>query len=159
MARYSLTLNSLLTGTTANTLITIAGLKFANTAGHRGWLRRMVIGGSGVAAQDLQCVVRIDRTGNTTDGTATSVLSSIMQADANSIASRVTAAGSQYTVEPTTYAGLLGFGGFFNTRSTLVLEWGPGELLWGSNQTLGIKAAMCTGVAAAGLGLSLEWDE
>lgn len=158
MARFSLKCDSLVTGASANTYTTLLGLKFAATTGHRGSLRRLVIGGANVAVQDVQVAFKIDRTNIATDGTATTALTSITKGDPLSIASRVAAAGKNYSAEPTTYDGLLGFGGSFNSRGGLVLEWGAGELVWGSGQTLGILAAPGAATATT-VAISLEWDE
>lgn len=160
MGLYSVYIPGITTGSSANTFITVAGLKMANTVGHRCWLTRLVIGGAGAAVQDVQVSVKIDRTGNTTDGTSTSVnVNTIVKADANDIASRVNAIGKNYSVEPTTYDGTAGFGGSFNSRGTLVLEWAPRlGPLWGINQTLGILAAPGAATATS-LNLHLEWFE
>jgi hypothetical protein len=54
-------------------LQTILALKFVPTrTGHQGRLRRLIIGGAGGAAQDVQVSLKLDRTSNTTDGTSTS---------------------------------------------------------------------------------------
>lgn len=159
MARYAIRAESITTSASANTYITIASLRFDNTTGHRGWLRRLVVGGAGVAAQDVQVNLKVLRSDNTGNGTAgASILANIQKMDPNSIASRIAVAGKTYSAEPTTYESVLGVGGSFNARGTLVLEWGPGEFQWGSNQALGVLAAPGAATATT-LSLSLEWDE
>lgn len=161
MARYSITIPTVATGTTANSYTTLVGLKFANTTGHKAVLRRCVIGGGNVAAQDLQVSFRFDRTDNAGDGTSTSVATTgIMARDSGSVASNVSAIGKTYTAEPTTAAGDAGFGGVFNTRAGVVLSWDANEgPAWGPNQTLVLQGCMGTGSTAATMTVSLEWDE
>lgn len=160
MPSFSVKSGTITTSASANTFITLLGLKMANTTGHMARLRRMVVAGAGAAAQDLQVTVKLDRTGNTTDGTSTSVnVATIMQADPLSVASNVNAIGKTYSAEPTTFNGDAGYGGSFNTRGTLVLEWARGEgPVWGKNETLCILGAPGSATAAT-LDISLEWDE
>ncbi|MFA7254120.1 MAG: hypothetical protein WC107_06235 [Patescibacteria group bacterium] len=157
---YKLKVDALATGAAANTYATLLGLKLANTTGHRCRLRRLVIGGGGAAAEDIQVSLRLRRTGNTADGTSTAVnVNTIGDARGGSVASRVAAIGKNYTVEPTTYeTGALGLGAM-NSRATLIMEWGPDDApVWGPNQTLGLEAAPGS-AAAAHLEAALEWEE
>lgn len=160
MPSYSVKVDGISTGAVANTYKTVLGLKLANTTGHKARLRRLVVGGGGGAAQDLQVSVKIDRTGNTTDGTSTSVnVATILQHEADSVASNINAIGKNYTAEPTTLAGDAGAGGSLNTRGALVLEWPEGKgPEWGINQTLCILAAPGAATAAT-LDIGVEWDE
>jgi hypothetical protein len=156
---YKAKLAGLSTGATANAHISLVGLKFANTAGHRARLRRLVIGGGGGAPQDVQVSFRLRRTGNTGDGTATNSITAIAQADPGSIASKVSALGSQYTVEPTTFEAASVGGGSVNARATFLQEWTPDEApVWGPNQTLCLEAAPGSAVATL-VNVSLEWEE
>ena len=160
MALYSVWIPAISTGSSANAFITLAGLKMANTLGHRCWLRRLTVAGAGGATQDVNVSIKIDRTGNAGDGTSTSVnLTTISKGDPNSIASRVNLIGKNYTVEPTTLDGTAGFGGALNSRGILILEWvrydGP---MWGINQTLCILGAPGAATATT-LNLGLEWEE
>lgn len=160
MALYSVWVPAIATGASANAFITLLGLKMANTAGHICYLRRLVVAGGGAAAQDINVSIKLDRTDNTGDGTSTSVnVNTILSANSLQIASRVNAIGKNYSGEPTTYSGGIGFGGALNSRGILILEWprldGP---QWGKNQTLGILGA--PGAATAtNLNISVEWEE
>jgi hypothetical protein len=157
---YKLKVDGLVTGASANTYITILGLKLPNTTGYRARLRRLVIGGGGVAPQDLQVSLRIRRTGNTADGTSTAVnVNTIGDSRGGSVASRVSAIGKNYSAEPTTFEnGALG-GGPINTRATLALNWSADDApVWGPNQTLCLEAAPGS-ASAATLEAALEWEE
>ena len=161
MAAYSVHVANIQTGATAGTFASLLGLKFANTAGHRGRLRKLIVGGGSGAPQDLQVGIRVRRTDNTTDGTSTSVnVNTIGTNDSNAIGSNVSAIGKTYTVEPTTFEnGTLG-GGSFNTRGALLLEWGPQEAkVWGKNETLVIEGTIGNGTTAANLDITIEWEE
>ncbi len=160
MPGYSLNVDGIATGATLNVFTTILSLKMANTTGHRGRLRRLVVGGSGGASEDVPVDIRIRRSDNTTDGTSTAVnVNTIGSLEALQIASNLAAIGHTHAAEPTTKEnGSLG-GGPLNSRGTLVLEWGPGEgPLWGLNETLGIEAAPGTSTAVK-LAVNVEWDE
>ncbi len=160
MPSFSVKVDGISTSASANTYKTILGLKMASTTGHKARLRRLTVGGGGGAAQDLQVSVKIDRTTNATDGTSTSVnVATILQHEADSVASNVNAIGKNYTVEPTVLAGDAGAGGSLNTRGALVLEWQRGEgPEWGITQTLCILAAPGAATAAT-LDVGVEWDE
>lgn len=160
MGLFTVKVTGISTGASAGSYITILGLKLANTTGHRARLRRLVIGGGGGAAQDIQVDVKFDRTDNTGDGTSTSVATTtILAHDQLGVASNIAAIGKNYSAEPTTYAGDAGAGGSFNSRGTLVLEWasgqGPG---WGLNQTLGLLATPGANTATT-LSVDLTWEE
>jgi hypothetical protein len=160
MATYGLNVLSATTGATANTFITLLGLKMANTVGHRCRLRSLIVGGAGGASQDLMVSLKIGVTDNTGDGTSTAVnVNTIGKHDANAIASNVNAIGKNYSAEPTTVGtGLMG-GISVNTRGTVVKEWGPLEAIkWGPNQSLVILGAPGASTAAT-LDISLEWEE
>lgn len=158
--RYALKVGGLATGATANAFITLLGLKFANTTGHRGRLRKLVIGGGGGAPQDVQVSLLLQRTNNAADGTSTAVnANTIGKADPAQIASNVAAIGKNYSAEPTTFeTQTLGVGSL-NARGTICLEWGPDDApRWGPNQTLCLLAA--PGAATAtNLEVAAEWDE
>ena len=157
---YKLKVEGIATGAVANTFITLLGLKLPDTAGYRARLRRLVVGGGGGAPQDLQVSLRLRRADNTTDGTLTAVgVNTIGDARGDSVASRISAIGKNYTVEPTTFEnGTLGLG-VMNTRATLVMEFGPDEAPeWGPNQTLAVEGAPGS-ATAANLEIAAEWEE
>jgi hypothetical protein len=157
---YKLNVAGITTGAAANTFITLLGLKLADTTGHRARLRKLVVGGGGGAAQDIQVSLRLRRTDNTTDGTSTAVnVNTIGQADPNSVASRIAAIGKNYSAEPTAFeTATLGLAAI-NSRATLVQEWGPDEApVWGQNQTLALEGAPGT-AAAVTLEITAEWEE
>jgi len=160
MAKFQLYVPDIDTGGAANTFITILGLKFADTTGHRGRLRRLFLGGGGGAPQDLQVSARIRVASNAGDGTSTAVnVNTIGKVDQLSVASNVAAIGETYTVEPTTYATQMHGGGSFNCRGGLLLEWAPEDApQWGKNQTLGIEAAAGEATVAR-LEAFIEWEE
>lgn len=160
MSRFNLKVNGLVTSATANTKLTLLALKFPNTLGMRGRLRRLVLAGGGGAPQDMQLSAEVRRSGNTTDGTSTVVATStIGKADPLSKASDVSAIGSNFTAEPTTIEGATIAGGSFNARGQLILEWyndeGP---IWGINQTLLVQVAPGSATATT-LEADVEWDE
>lgn len=157
---YKLNVAGIATGAVANTFISLLGMKLADTVGHRARLRKLVVGGGGDAAQDIQVSLRLRRTDNTTDGTKTDVnVNTIGQADPASRASVVSAIGKNYTDEPTTFeTGTLGLAPL-NARATLVQEWGPDEApCWGPDQTLVLEGAPGTAVAV-NLEVTAEWEE
>lgn len=160
MSLHLTKIDGLATGAVANTYITLASLKFADTAGHRGRLRRLILSGGGGSPQDLQVSIKIQRTDNNADGTSSAInVNTIAQKDALTAASNVAAIGSNFTVEPSNKATAVLGGGSFNTRSGLVLEWGPDEApIWGRNQTLVIQGAPGT-ATAANLQAELLWEE
>lgn len=160
MGVYAIKVEGIATGASANTFKTLLGLKLANTAGHVARLRRLVVGGGGGAAQDLQVSIRLRRTDNNADGTSTAVnVNTIGKHESEQIASVVSAIGKNYTVEPTNYETEMLGGGALNTRGGLVLEWAPGEgPRFGKNQTLGIEGAPGS-ATAANLEIALEWEE
>jgi len=158
--RYALKIGGLVTGSTANAFLTLVALKFADTAGHRGRLRRLVIGGGGGAPQDVQVSLRMRRTNNAADGTSTAVnVNTIGRADPAQIASNVAAIGKNFSAAPTTFEDqTLGLGAL-NSRGAICLEWGPDDAPhWGKNQTLAIEAAPGSATAVT-LEIALEWDE
>ena len=61
MPFFGTKIDALVTGTTANTYITLVAMKLANTAGHRAKLRRLVITGGGGAPQDVQASIKLMR--------------------------------------------------------------------------------------------------
>ncbi len=149
------------TGAVANTFATLLGLKFANTTGHRGRLRKLTIAGGGGAAQDLQVQCRLTKSDNTADGTSTDVIAGLLKVDPLSVASNVAAAGAEFTVEPTTketdYYGL----GGLNSRATLQHDWTndpAGAPQWGKNQTLLLEGAPGAATATT-LVIGIEWEE
>lgn len=160
MPGYACKIGSIVTGTGANTYTTIASFKFADTAGHVGRLRRLVVGGGGGASEDVPVSVQLKRSDNSTAGTSTSVnVNTIGPMESLAIASNVSAIGKTYTSEPTTVESATLGGGEFNSRGTLVLEWGPGEgPKWGRNETLLVQGAPGTATAVK-LGVEVEWDE
>ncbi len=161
MGIYSLRVEGLQTGSSAGAYKTVLNLKMANTAGHRGRLRKVVVSGGVDTPQDIQVGIKVDISDNTGDGTSASSppsVGTIQSHDGLQRASAVDAIGWNFSAEPTTYAGQPN-GGSFNTRGDLVLDWAPGEgPIWGKNQALGILGA--PGVAtAAKLVALIEWEE
>lgn len=159
MSSYALSARSLDSGTTPGTFETLLAVKFADTLGHRGRLRSIHVGGDD-DSDDIQITVKVAVTNNTTDGTAgNDVLADIAQKDANDIASRVAAAGSQYSGEPTTY-GKPVLQRSCNSRGGIQKEWSERDApLWGKNQTLGVLVTIGGGSTAAHVTIDLEWDE
>lgn len=149
---------------TANYLTTL-GLKFANTTGHRGRIKRILLSGfpSGASPQDLQILAKAVVFDNTAAGTFTTVnVSNIAKHDPASIASNVLAIGKEYSIEPTTAKRIVGEGAY-NGRSFIPLiilplddQSGP---IWGMNETLGIMVAMNSGSTAPEVTVTLDWQE
>ena len=160
MALFQTKVDSIATGSTANTYKTLLGLKFADTAGHRGRLRRLIVSGGGGAPQDLQCSIKLRRSDNTGDGTSTSVnTNTISKKDPASVASNVSAIGKNFTAEPTTIdTDILG-GGSFNCRGVLELAFTEEEApVWGKNETLLVQGAPGQATAAT-LEIFAVWEE
>jgi hypothetical protein len=160
MGQYSIGVQ-VTTGAVANTFKTLLGFKLANTAGHRARLKRLIIGGAGQAAQDVNVSIHLHRTDNSADGTSTAVnVNTIASKVSEQIASIVNAIGKNYSAEPTTMeaGNLLPFS--LNGRSTIVL--GPAdfgtEVIWGKNQTLCIEGAPGEALAVI-LDVGVEWEE
>lgn len=157
---YKVNVDGIATGAAANTFLSLLGLKLADTTGHRARLRKLIVGGGGGAAQDIQVSLRLRRTDNATDGTSTAVnVNTIGQADPASRASIVAAIGKNYATEPTVFeTGTLGLAAL-NSRATIVQEWGPDEApAWEPNQTLVLEGAPGTAVAV-NLEVTAEWEE
>jgi hypothetical protein len=155
---FKLGVTGISTGATAGAYITLLGLKLANTAGHRARLRRLIVGGGGGAPQDVQVSLRLRRTSNAADGTSTAVSTTLVtKADPGSVASVLSAAGKNYSAEPTTFeAG--GPVAALNARGTLVWEFGEEGPVWGINQTLCLEGAPGS-AAAVTLEATAEWEE
>ena len=165
MASYNLNVPVCATRADATNFTTILGLKFANTAGHRGKLRRLVVGGDDTTVGDEQVAIAVQRTDNTGDGTSTSVnVNTIGKADSLAIASNVVAIGKSYNnggaaAEPTTMESGVVAGGVINERGTLVLDWAGDERpIWGKDQTLCIRARPKV-AGILNLNVTVEWDE
>lgn len=158
--RYSVKVDGISTGSSANTYKTILGIKMAATTGHNCRLTRVTIGGAGGAAQDVQVSFKFDRTNNATDGTSTAVATTVILAhESDSVASNVNAIGKNYSAEPTTFLGDAGAGGALNSRGAIALEWPEGKgPKWGNGQTLCLLAAPGAATATT-LDVCLEWDE
>lgn len=160
MPSFGTTVDGIQTGATAGTYRTLLGLKFANTTGHRGRLRKLIVGGGGAAAQDIPLSVEVMRTDNTTDGSSTSVnVNTIGKKDPNSLGSNVSAMGKNYSGEPTTFENGKPSGGPIYSRGTIVLEWDEEQApKWGPDQTLCILGTPGTDTAL-NLKVAVEWDE
>ncbi len=146
------------TGSAANTFTTLLGLKFAVANGAK--VRRIVIGGAGGAAQDINCAIRVRRSNQNDDGTSTSVnVNTIGKADPDSPNSTVSAIGKTFTGEPTTKDTELLAVGHLNSRGNLVIEFNDeSKIKILPTYTLCIEGA--PGAAtAADLGISVEWEE
>ena len=156
MPRFSACVAAVATGAVVATYTSLLGLKFANTAGHRGRLRRLIATPAGEAAQDVNVSLRVTKADNTGDGTA----SSLTPKPLDSAAIGTNATGKHtYTVEPTTVDAEAFVQAAINGRGGIVLDWGPGEgPLWGKNETLLVRAS--PGAASAvKLDITVEWDE
>ena len=156
MATFAITAYDVPTDAAADQFAELLGLKAGDTAGHRGRLRSITVGGAGGAAQDVQVTLRLVTSNNTTDGTSTAVVPTKL--DPDTIASRMTGK-KNYTAPPTTIASTFLWEGALNSRGSLIKEWLPGEgPMWGKNQTLLLLAAPGAATAET-LTVSLEWDE
>jgi len=157
---YALSVHGLATGTTAGTFKTLLGFKHADTTGHRARVRALHVSGGNGAPQDLQATIKMALTDNTTDGTSTDASSDVAKKDGDSVASRMTAVGKNYTVEPTAYGDPV-FLGALNTRGQLHKEWHDPDSMpvWGKNTTLGVLATIGDGTTAANLDVTIEWEE
>jgi len=156
MRRYAITAYDVATGAVAATYKSLLGLKAADTAGHRGRVRSITIGGYKATPQDHQVGVRLVRTDNNADGTATAVTATKLDADDE--ASNMTGK-KNYTVEPTTLESIYLWEAGVHARGGIIKEWGPGEgPLWGKNQTLLLQATPGS-TTAVSLVVGIEWDE
>lgn len=145
------------TGSSANTFKTMLAIICANTAGHRGELRWISIGGGGGAPQDYQARLRINRTSNAGAGTPGSSPTPAKM-DPNSLASILTA-GDLYSAEPTTYETVPLYEVGFNSRGGHSFSWPVGRgIKFGINQTLGILVAPSE-AAAINLCVSIGYVE
>ena len=162
MPVFSTTIDLVATGAAANTFATLLGLKFADTLGHRGRLRKLLIAGGGSKPQDEQVALRLTKTDNTADGTSTSVnVNTIGKGDPDSVASNMAAIGKTYTVEPTAKGTEVHALGGLNARGVLPLDWtnDPAHApKWGKKQTLCIEGAPGQAVAV-NLTVAVEWEE
>jgi len=145
----------------ANVFDTVLSLKFADTLGHRGRLRRLTISGGGAAPQDLQVQARLAKSDNAGDGTeGDDKVADIVKLDPLSVASNVTIAGVSYTGDPTDMeAERYGLGGL-NTRATVQYDWvgDPDAPRWDRNEALNLECAPGEATAATLL-IGIEWEE
>lgn len=158
MPHFVATQYDVATGAVVDTWKTLMALKAANTIGHRGRLRKLIVGGAGGAAQDVQVSLRLTRTDNTTDGTGDNDLTETKK-DPDSIAANLIAK-SDYSAEPTTKATNYVGEYSINSRGLLVIEWpDPVEApVIAQNSTLCLEAT--PGAASAvTLNVTLEWEE
>jgi len=155
---YYFTIDDAVTGAVADDYTTMIGLKAVNTVGHRGRLLQLIIGPADDTPQDLNLGVRVNKTDNTADGTATSVASAnIPKADDHARNSIMTAYHT-YTVEPTTYGTYPLYQTNINRRGGIIQTWDRDGPTWGPNETLGILLAPRT-AAAARVSITLVWEE
>ena len=157
---YSLTIEDVATGADADTFTTMLALKAANTTGHRGKLRRLVVGPSDDTPADLNLSVQVNKTGNTANGTGTDNVASanLPKADPAQRNSIMTGYYS-YDTEPTTYDTEAPWRMDFNRRGGLIENWTHEEApSWGPDETLGILLAPRT-AAAARVTITLIWEE
>ena len=156
MAHFSATAYDVATGAVVDTFTTLMSLKAANTTGHRARLRKLTVGGAGQIAQDIQAALRLLRSDNTGDGTATSVTPT--KKDADSLAANITAAKA-HSAEPTTMDTTYVWEGSINSRGTLVMEWDAADApVIQKNTALNLQGSPGTTTAVT-LNITMEWEE
>lgn len=142
---YVVTFDGIASGAVVGTYKTMAIIKAANTAGHRGRLRAIVLGFNDEAAQDINMALRIARTNNAGDGTGTAQTPA--QLDPGMRATDLTAK-INLTAEPTTYESTFLFEGGLNSRGAFSFAWPVDKApLWGINQALGLLVSPGEAVA------------
>ncbi|KKN53076.1 hypothetical protein LCGC14_0605880 [marine sediment metagenome] len=127
---------------------TIAAVIAADTAGHRCRIREIALGFSDNAPADLNMGVSLQRTGNTTAGTAASSPTP-EPLDSDSLAS-IISAGVDYTAEPTTYGTAL-WAIELHRQNSLIKEWAaddPAAPVCNQNETIGLITTPRTAAAA-----------
>lgn len=161
MGIFSTTVDEIATANGAKVFTGLLGLKMADTEGHVGRLRRIIIAGAAAAPQDEQVTVRGRITNNTADGTSTAVnVNTIHKHDPLGVASLMAAIGKTYTVEATAKTTeLIGIGGL-NARGVLIRDFTQDKHppKWGRKQTLIIEGAPGQAVAVS-LSVTVEWEE
>lgn len=142
----------------ADTYTTILGLLAADTAGHRGRLRKLTVGMSEDTPGDTTYAVQVKRVDDVSAGSAgTATALTEGQIHSLSIAPNV-AALHTYTVEPSTYGQPL-WHGEFNSRASAIVEWGPDEApVVDRDQLLGVLVAVRSAVAK-NVSIHAEWEE
>ena len=154
MARFTLAQDAIASGAVVGTYASILGLKAG--AAERGKLKALRIGGGGEAPADVNMSVRVIRTNNDADGTATAQTPA--EKDSQGPAS-VMDGKHTYTVEPTTLEGTPLFVGSFNSRGFLRAEWPEGEEpVWGPAQTLLVQVTPGT-ASATKVDVTVEYEE
>lgn len=142
---YVVTFDGIASGAVVGTYKTLAIIKAANTAGHRGRLRAVKLGFNDEAAQDINMAARIARTNNAGDGTGTAQTPA--QLDPGMRATDLTAK-INLSAEPTTYESTFLFEGGLNSRGSLFFSWPVDKApLWGINQALGLLVSPGEAVA------------
>jgi len=165
MPHFGARFEDLASDTTDESYISVVGIKMADTVGHRLRLRSIVISGypDGASPVDKQINLRLARSDNTSDGTATAQnVNTIAKKDPDSVASNVAALKTNYTAEPTTIDTDKLPLGTLNTRGTLVKEWtDPDEMpRITRDQTLLLQVEKNDGAASAILiNADIEWEE
>lgn len=156
MSHHSATAYDVPTGAVVDTFKTLMSLKAANTTGHRARLRSLNVAGAGGAAQDIQATLRLLRSDNTGDGTATSVTPT--KKDPDSLAANLTAAKA-HSAEPTTMESTYIWEGALNARGTLIKEWGEDDApIIAKNTALNLQGTPGTTTAVT-LNITMEWEE
>ena len=154
MARFSHGKDGIATGAVVGTWTSLLGLKAG--AAERGRVRRLRVSCGGEAPQDVQVSVRLIRTDNSADGTATAQTPA--EKDSQGPASAMDGKHT-YTVEPTALESTPVFVGSLNARGVLDVVWPDEDApVFGPSQTMLLQATPGTAVAVK-CDCLLEYDE
>lgn len=155
--RYALTFSDVASGAVADTFKTFLGIIAGATAGHRGRLVSLELGPADATAQDINYSARINRTDQSTAGTA-GASPTPAKVDPNAEASVMTA-GRDYSAEPTAFETEPIWEVGLNSRGSFFKEWLPSDApRWGPSETLALLIAPRTGTAV-NLSGTLIWEE
>jgi hypothetical protein len=144
---FTVSFRNVLGDATGDADTTIAAIIAADTAGHRCRIREIALGFSDDAPADLNMGVSLQRTDNTTAGTAVGSPTP-EPLDSDSLAAIITA-GVDYTDEPTTYGDPL-WAIELHRQNSLIKEWSQEDApICSRNETVGLVTTPRTSAAAS----------
>lgn len=157
MPFYSITVDDVVTPSTADQFKTVIGIKIGS-AGVRGRVVALDVGAADDTLDNLNLGLKIAKTNNAGDGTGTSFTPK--KVDNDGPASSVTAAYVDYSAEPTTYDTDPFWITGMHSRANISKGWGPLEAFrWKNGNTLGVLICTRTNTSPIRVSLTLTWEE
>jgi hypothetical protein len=155
MPHYTVTAVEVASGATPGTYKTLLAVKFPASSRQR--IRSLSIGPGGEAAQDVNMSIRLTTADQTGDGTSTAV--TVKQKDTLSRATSASAAGKNFTAEPSNLAATYHLETGLNSRGSMIKEWNAEEAPVIPAATTVVLQATPGAASAVKLTCTLEWEE